>query len=248
VPDSAQRISVLLGGTGGVGSQIAERLAEPGAVLVLSYLSRSDRALVVAERLRAKGAEVALVEGNIASPDTHELLVASVERWGGLCHRLVHSVALTSFKPLRDVRPNQWDLTLGVSARSLLDVVRALREPLVRARASVVAISSQGSRRFLPGYGALGPAKAALEATVRQLAVELSPEGVRVNGVCAGLLEGETLRHFPAEVCSEVIRRTPLGRLGRADEVAEVVCFLLGPASSWILGQIVEVDGGFSLV
>ena len=245
--EPAASVAVVLGGTGSIGAAIARRLARPDRALVLGYLDDRVRAGAVAEELRAHAREVRLVEGNVADPAVRGSIAEAVADLGGRCHHLVHSVAVTSFKPVLSVRPAQWDLILEVSARSLLDVVSVLGEPLAAARGSVVAISSQGAARFIPGYGALGPAKAALESLVRQLACELAPRGVRVNAVRAGLVDNQVVGHFPAGMREAVVQRTPLGRLGTADEVAAVAEFVLGPAAGWITGQVIEVDGGFSL-
>jgi NAD(P)-dependent dehydrogenase (short-subunit alcohol dehydrogenase family) len=247
VAEPPPTVAVVLGGTGSIGAAIAQRLARPGAALVLGYLENRDRAERVAAGLRDRACEVRLVEGNVADPALLERVARAVAELGGLCHYLVHSVAVTSFKPITSIRSGQWDLILGISARSLLDVVSALAGPLATAHGSVVAISSQGATRFVPGYGALGPAKAALESLVRQLACELAPRGVRVNAVRAGLVDNEVLRHLPDGVREAVVRRTPLGRLGTPGEVATVAEFLLGPGAAWIAGQVIEVDGGFSL-
>lgn len=247
MPDPAGAVRVVLGGTGSLGSAIARRLARPDETLVLGHLENHERAARLAAELRPLAREVHLVAGNLAEPPARERLAELVGRLGGRCDSLVHAVALTSFKPLSRVRPAQWDLILGVSARSFLDVVSALVEPLAAARGTVVALSSQGSVRFLPGYGALGPAKAALEATVRQLACELGPRGIRVNAVRAGLVRSEVLERFPPGFEQAVTARTPLGRIGTPEEIAAVVGFLLGADAGWIVGQVLEVDGGFSL-
>jgi NAD(P)-dependent dehydrogenase (short-subunit alcohol dehydrogenase family) len=241
------RVAVVLGGGGAIGSAVARRLAGPGAAIVLGYLQDATRARGVAADLERAGSTVRLVEGNLADAGTCAQIAACVQELGGRCDQLVHSVGLTSFKPLVAIRPNQWNLILEVSARSLLDVVAALAEPLARAGGAVVAISSQGASRAIPHYGALGPAKAALEAAVRQLAYELAPRGVRVNAVRAGLIESEVVKRFPDGVRGAVVARTPLARLGTPDEVAGVVRFLLGADASWIVGQVLEVDGGFAL-
>jgi NAD(P)-dependent dehydrogenase (short-subunit alcohol dehydrogenase family) len=241
-------VSVILGGTRGIGAAVARRLAGRGQTLVLNHLQDRTAAAILTTELRALGADVKVIEGNVTEPATRQAITAAVDAAGGMCHRLVHSVAVTSFKPLADTRANQWDLVLAVSARSLLDHVRALSGPLTRAQGTVVAISSQGAVRHVPDYGALGPAKAALEATVRQLAVELAPCGIRVNAVRAGLVAGDVTDHFPPEVVASVVERTPLNRLGTAAEIAAVTVFLLGDDASWLTGQVVEVDGGFAAV
>jgi enoyl-[acyl-carrier protein] reductase III len=247
VTDAEQGVSVVLGGTHGIGAAVARRLARPGSRLVLGYLQHRARAEAFAKEIGLPACEVRLVEGHLGRPETVAKLTDEVRQWGGRCVHLVHSVAVTAFKPMTRVRPNQWDLVFEVSARSFLDTVLALLEPLARGAGSVVAISSLGSVRHIPHYGPLGPAKAALESTVRQLAVELAPRGVRVNAVRAGLVSDGAPAGFPPENQQAALARTPAGRLGTADEMAAVVEFLLGPGASWMVGQVVDVDGGFSL-
>jgi len=237
-------IAVILGGTGDIGGAIARRLARAGCELVLGYLNNRARAEATAQELRAEGAAVELVEGNVASPEVLDRIAALIEARGRRCRHLVHSVAVTSFKPLSEVKPNQWDLILQVSARSLLAAAQRLAGPLERARGSILALSSAGSIRFVPHYGALGPAKAALEATIRQLAVEFAAKGIRVNAVRAGLIDGAVARSLPAELRNEAIRRSPWRRLGTPDEVAAAAEYLLSDDASWITGHVLDVDGG----
>ena len=113
---------------------------------------------------------------------------------------------------------------------------------------SLVAISSLGSHRVLENYALIGTSKAALEALVRYLAVELAPAGVRVNAVSAGVVETGALEHFPNR--EEMLRTggaNPAGRLVEPDDVAAAVTFLCSPGAEMIRGQTLVVDGGFSL-
>jgi enoyl-[acyl-carrier protein] reductase III len=118
------------------------------------------------------------------------------------------------------------------------------------AGSSIVGISSLGSTRVLDDYVTVGVSKAALEALVRYLAVELAPRGIRVNAVSAGLVETGALEHFAKkdEMLDYYRRRTPAGRLVSPNDVADAVCFLASPQAEMIRGQTLIVDGGYSVL
>ena len=113
-----------------------------------------------------------------------------------------------------------------------------------------MGVSSLGSSRVLENYVLVGASKAALEALVRYLAVELAPRGIRVNAVSGGLIETEALDHFPnrEQMLAGSLARTPAGRLVEPGDVADTVAFLCSPEAAMIRGQTIVVDGGFSLV
>jgi enoyl-[acyl-carrier protein] reductase III len=114
---------------------------------------------------------------------------------------------------------------------------------------AIVAVSSLGAQRVLENYILVGTSKAALEAVVRYLGVELAPRGIRVNAVSGGVVETGALEHFPNR--EEMLRagreRTPAGRMVEAGDIADAVLFLASPRASMIVGQTLIVDGGFSL-
>jgi enoyl-[acyl-carrier protein] reductase III len=120
-----------------------------------------------------------------------------------------------------------------------------------RGGGSIVSISSPGSSRVLPEYVVVGASKAALESLTRYLAVELAPKNIVVNAVSPGLVETDALKHFDTLSDKRVIERaiaaTPAGRLVTPEDVANVVAFLCTPAASMIRGQIVVMDGGYTL-
>jgi enoyl-[acyl-carrier protein] reductase III len=120
-----------------------------------------------------------------------------------------------------------------------------------RGGGSIVSISSPGSGRVLPDYVVVGASKAALEALTRYLAVELSPRNIIVNAVSPGIVETDALKHFDllrqAGLIQKAVSATPAGRLVTPQEVAEVVGFLCTPAACMIRGQVIVVDGGYTL-
>jgi enoyl-[acyl-carrier protein] reductase III len=119
---------------------------------------------------------------------------------------------------------------------------------VVGAGGRLIALTSPFSRRYVEGYGVIGPSKAALESLVVYLAVVLAPKGITVNAVSGGLIDTELLRAQVDETAIlAVARRTPVGRIGRPEEIAALVEFLSAKASDWVTGQIVTMDGGYFL-
>jgi enoyl-[acyl-carrier protein] reductase III len=115
---------------------------------------------------------------------------------------------------------------------------------------SIVALTSLGSQRFIPGYVAVGVAKAAIETLTRYLAVELAPKGIAVNAVSGGIVDTDSLKYFPNydQLLDVTANRTPMGRIGKPEDIATVVAFLCSPGARWICGQTIVVDGGYSLL
>ncbi len=235
---------LVTGGSRGIGKAIALRLAREGAAQVAIGYLRSDRAAEeTATELQKLGAEPVLVRGNIGS----QRVLDQVAELGPLA-ALVHNAATGVARPALETDNRHWDWTLNANARALLQLAR-VAAPTMTPGSSIVAISSLGSSRVLKNYTLVGTSKAALEALVRYLAVELAPSGIRVNAVSGGLVETGALEHFPNR--EEMLRmsreRTPAGRMVKPDDLAGVVAFLLSPEAEMIRGQTIIVDGGFSL-
>lgn len=237
------------GGTRGIGRAIALSQARPGARLFLNYLRDEESAAAARTEAESKGAEVHLLPGNVGDPEAVRGMFEKVRRTAPRLDALVHSAALGVFKPVGQLRVKDWDISLDVNAKAFL-VLAQEAFPMMKERGGrIVAISSLGSSRYTPNYGAIGISKAALENLVRYLAVEYAPHKVRVNAVSGGLIDTDSLHMFPGidQMKREFLSRTPGGRLGTAQDLAMVVDFLLGPASDWIYGQTIVADGGYSL-
>ncbi len=240
---SPGRTALVTGGSRGIGKAIALRLARDGVSRIAIGYFRSDAAAEeTAEELRGLGAEPVLVRGNVTSGRVADR-VAEL----GALDVLVHNAATGVIRPALETEDKHWDWTLNANARALLTLTR-IAAPKMAPGSSIVAISSLGSVRVLENYTLVGTSKAALEALVRYLAVELAPRGIRVNAVSAGVVETGALEHFPNR--DEMLASgaaNPAGRLVSPDDVAGLVSFLCSPDAEMIRGQIVVVDGGWSL-
>jgi len=242
--------ALVTGGSRGIGRATALALARAGATHVaIGYVENEDAARQTCRDIQAMGAEALMVRANVASPAEVETMLDEVAARFQHIDTLVHCAAIAAFKALADTRPNQWDITMNTNARSfLLAAQRA--GALMEDGGAMVAVSSLGAVRALPHYGAMGATKAALESLVRGLAVELAPRGIRVNAVSAGLVSDTGVTGLPGAraIVDATAARTPLGRVATPAEIASVIAFLCTPASSWITGQTVVADGGWSLV
>jgi enoyl-[acyl-carrier protein] reductase III len=237
--------SVLVtGGARGIGKAVALRFARLGASRVAIGYLRGDRAAEeTAAELSDLGAEPVLVRGSVASTRIAEEVAAL-----GPLNALVHAAATGVIRPALDTDDKHWDWTMSANARALLSLSRAA-VPAMPPGSSIVALSSLGSIRVLDDYALVGASKAALEALVRYLAVELAPRGVRVNAVSAGVVETGALEYFPnKELMLEMGQSNPAGRIVSAEDVAGAVTFLCAPEADMIRGQTLVVDGGWSLL
>jgi enoyl-[acyl-carrier protein] reductase III len=230
------------GGSRGIGRAIALRLARDGAERVaIGYLRNDTAAEETAEELRAAGTEPVLVRGNITS----DRVLAEVHELGPL-DVLVHNAASGVVRPALETEDKHWDWTLNANARALLSLAR-VAAPEMPGGSSIVAISSLGAQRVLENYTLIGVSKAALEALVRYLAVELAP-GIRVNAVSAGVVDTGALEFFPnKEEMLTAGAANPAGRMVTPADVAGAVAFLCSPDAAMVRGHVLVVDGGFTL-
>jgi enoyl-[acyl-carrier protein] reductase III len=239
--------SVLVtGGSRGIGREIALRFASLGASRVAIGYMRSDRAAEETRReLAALGTDPVLLRGNIADPARVEAMLEEA----GRLDVIVGNAATGVIRPTLELEEKHWDWTLNANARSIFTLAR-LAAPTMHSGGSIVAVSSLGAVRVLDDYVLVGVSKAAIEALVRYLAVELAPRGIRVNAVSAGLVETGALDHFPRreEMVTYYRGRTPAGRLVEPKEVAAAVTFLAAPEAEMIRGHTLVVDGGYSVL
>lgn len=247
------KIALVTGSSRGIGRAIALKLAEQGADIVVNYVRNHEPAEETGAEIRAMGRRALVVKANLSRIEDIELLFARImEEWGGLDF-FISNAASGFNRPGLEQKVNGWDWTMNVNARAFLFAAQKAA-PIMEARGggAMVTISSPGANRVLPDYIAVGASKAALDALTRYLAVELAPKNIVVNGVAPGMVLTDALKHFSfmndAQVIPRAVENTPAGRLVEPDDVAELVAFLCTPAAAMIRGQVIVMDGGYTLI
>src|SRR5882762_4593296 len=229
----AGKKALVTGGSRGIGRAIVLKLAQHGADVVINNLRNAAAAEEVKALAEKEGVRAHIIQADVGRPKAIQAMFQEVgERLGGL-DILVHNAALGTFKPLMDIEVFHWNISLDVNARALLLCTQEAARMMEPGRGRIIALSSIGSHRYTPQYGAIGISKAAMEATIRYLAVELAPRGIRVNGVSGGPVDTDALRLHPQydRLKQEGVARTPAGRLGTPEDLASVVLFLASEGS-----------------
>ena len=243
------RLALVTGGSRGIGRAITLDLVARGATVAFSYLRNGDAAEETVARVHALGGTAYAIKGRIDDTERcHALVDAAAEALGGL-DLLVSNAASGVIRPAMEVTEKHWDWTLDTNARALL-LLTQRAAPLMAARGggAIVALSSLGSFRVLENYTLVGVSKAALEACVRYLGVELAPQGIRVNAVSGGVVNTDALEHFPnRDAMLAMGERTPAGRIVEPQDLANAVAWLASTESTMIVGQTLIIDGGYSL-
>ncbi len=247
--DLAGKVALVTGSARGIGRACALKLANAGADVVINYVTAQGPALEVAEEIRQLGRNAAVVRADVTERFDVDDMLAFVKETFGRLDILVSNAATGGFRPLLAATDRNFEAAMNTNARALLYLVQASVKLLAdkSERSKVVAISSHGSHMALPMYGTIGASKAALEALVRHLALELGGRNINFNVVKAGLVETDSTKHLPGaqEMFNGRIYKSMTGeRMLEANDVAEAVLYLCSPLSDMVQGETLTVDGG----
>jgi enoyl-[acyl-carrier protein] reductase III len=244
------KCALITGSSRGIGRSIALALAVQGCHVAIHYVRKRADAEQTAEEARRLGVKACTLRANLAEVSEAQRLVDEAAAGLGGLDILVNNAASGVLKPMTDLEAKDWDWTVNINTRSALVAAQAA-VPHMRRRGwgRIITVSSPGSRYVFPRYGVVGVSKAALESLTRYLAAELAAEGIIVNCVSPGLVVTGALDAFPlrTEMIDWVQRNTPAGRLLTPEDVAGVVAWLCSDQAAMIVGQTIEIDGGYGI-
>ncbi len=255
--------ALILGASSGFGAATGKALAAAGMNIAGVHLDLRATLPIAKQtiaEIEATGAKAFFFNTNAADPEKRAKVldgVAAALAPGETIHVFMHSLAFGTLKPfIADAAEDaidqaQMEMTSNVMAHSLVYWAQDLvRRGLLGRGSRIFSMTSEGSQRVVPNYGAVSAAKAALESHTRQLAFELGPRGILVNAINAGVTDTAALRKIPGheEMIAATLRRNPAGRMTTPEDVAATIAALSQPDVKFVSGSVIFVDGGEAVV
>jgi 3-oxoacyl-[acyl-carrier protein] reductase len=241
----ADRVALVTGGSRGIGRAVALRLASEGADVAISFATRANEARQVVTAIEALGRRALCAPCNVARPENVQRLVEETRARLGPIDLLVHNGAISNLADHTQLSYDLWRETMDVNLTGTYLVVFAVKDEMIARRfGRIVTLSSVAALRPRKNQIHYASAKAGVIALTRCCAEAFAPHNVRINCVAPGLIETEMAHILSDATIAEVVAATPLGRLGRPEEAAALIRFLLSEESSFMTGQTVTVSGG----
>jgi amino acid adenylation domain-containing protein len=244
------KVILVTGGSRGIGRSAVRLLASHGASVAINYLKSSEQAMAVKEIIDEDGGAAEIFQGDTTDPDQVNKLVTNVCNRFGKIDVLVNNAAIGfTVSPFLQSNWDDFERKLSNELKSIFLLSQAVVPDMIEQRnGSIIAISSTMSKIVQPGYCAHGAAKAALDSFVRSLAIELGPEGIRVNTVAPGLTITDATAPMNAHIKETAATRCPLRRNGLPRDVAGAILFLASDLSQFMTGTYLPVDGGYAML
>jgi acetoacetyl-CoA reductase len=243
-----QRVALVTGGTRGIGAAIIGALAADGIVVAAGYSTNHDAADEMAAKLAAEGHTVSLHAGNIGVPEDCERVVAEVIERHDHIDYLINNAGITVDKTVRKMTIEDWHAVLRVNLSGAFYMSKAVLEHMIdRNFGRIVNISSIIGSTGSIGQANYAAAKSGLFGLTKSLALETARKGITVNCVTPGFVDTEMVAAVPKEVLAKIVAKIPMRRLGRPEEIAHAVRFLLQDSAGYITGSVLAVNGGMEM-
>jgi len=246
----AGKVAVVTGASKGIGAAIARKLGAEGASVVVNYRNDKSGAEAVVKDIQAAGSHAVAVKANVADAKEVDLLFAETKKAFGKIDILVNNAGVYEFRPLDQIDEQHFRKHFDLNVLGLLLATKAAARSINGNGASIINVSSIVSKTPPAGSSVYSATKGAVDVLTRSLAEELGPRKIRVNTLAPGFTDTEGIRALPEdgpEFRSYAISRTPLGRVGTADDIASAALFLASDDSGWITGEEIIVGGGLRL-
>ena len=243
------KVALVTGASKGIGAAIAEDLAKQGAAVGVNYASSAQGAQAVVDKITTAGGKAKALHADVSKPEEAKQLVDDTVKEFGRLDILVNNAGVYEFAPLDAVNEKQFDRMYDLNVKGLLFATQAAARAFGNNGGVVVNVSSVAATMAPPNGSVYSSTKGAVDVLTRSLASELGPKKIRVNSVLPGPVVTEGTLALTSEweqLQAYLVPRTPLGRVGKPDDIAPVVSFLASDDARWITGETIKAAGGLS--
>jgi 3-oxoacyl-[acyl-carrier protein] reductase len=246
--DFTDKVAIVTGSSRGIGRAIAERFAACGARVVVNYRGNEAAATEVVSNIRAKGGEAIAVQADVSDFQQVQALVDAAKKAFGRIDILVNNAGTTRDTLLVRMSEQDWDVVLDTNLKGAFHCIKAVSRQMMRQKyGRIVNITSVSGIAGNAGQANYAAAKAGLIGLTKTVAKELGSRGITCNAVAPGYVPTDLTASLPQNLLDLALERTPLGRMGAANDIASAVAFLASDEASYVTGQVLAVDGGLAL-
>ena len=241
-----EKVALVTGGIGGIGTEVCKRLASQGRRVAAGYLPSQEQAALAWQRQRRQeGLDITIVAGDVACFDSSSEMVRQVRERLGSVDILVNCAGITRDKTLRNMERQQWEAVLSTNLDSVFNVTRQVLDGMIeRGFGRIISISSVNGQKGQFGQTNYSAAKAGVHGFTMALAQEVADKGITVNTVSPGYVATDMTQAIPEEIRHAIVSQIPMKRMAQAGEVAHVVVFLSADETAYITGANLPVNGG----
>ncbi len=245
------KVCIVTGAARGIGSAIAKKLGESGAHVAFTYVSdsSSEKAIALENEIKAFGVNAKAYKSNAADFSQCETLVNDVVKEFGKVDVCVNNAGISKDNLLLRLTPEQWDEVMNVNLKSVYNITKQVIRPMMKAKAgSIINMSSIIGIRGNAGQSSYAASKAGIIGFTKSIAQELGSRNIRCNAIAPGFIETDMTHYLKEGTAAEnFLKDIPLGRFGKAEEVADLTLFLASDMSTYITGQVISICGGLNI-
>lgn len=243
------KAAIVTGGTREIGKAIVLELARRGANVAFNYSKSADEAEVLRAEVEKLGVKAIAAKCDVANTEAAAEFVGQVKEEFGTVDYLVNNAGITRDTLILRMKEEDWDAVIDTNLKGAWNFSKAVLRPMMRNEGggSILNITSISGVVGMLGQSNYSASKAGMIGLTKSLAKEVASRKITVNALALGLIETDMAAEMNEEYREKYLTMIPLGRLGNVQEVAEIACFLLSPASSYITGQVIQADGGLAM-